>query len=210
MPAEVFSRVTGFPEQRSQWPADHGTEAVHVRVGVGHGAVRLHVVAVAADHAAAAHDPVGHGPRVGRAPAPLGHRLFDDVARGVGREHPVAQRVRLGARHHVIHELVARDRRAYGPAAVLHRRARGSVHLSADRHRAVVQHGTAELPEHHQLHRELGEPGALTQVHALERRAVQALLQVDVHHVQPAVAVRAPQAGQAGRQRHLFGTPRHV
>jgi len=75
----------------------------------------------------------------------------------VRRERLAAERVPLGAQHRFVNERMARDRRADGTVAVLDRVARRSVHVSADHHHSVVQHGAAELPQHHQPHHEFGE-----------------------------------------------------
>jgi len=99
------------------------------------------------------------------------------------------QRVTLGVQHDVVDERVTRDRHADHPFVVLDRRAVRPVHLAADRQHAGVQHGAAELPQQHQLHDELGQHGTSGQVHALERRTFQTLLQIDMDHVQSVVTV---------------------
>lgn len=189
-------------EPWGQRTADDGTESVHVGVRIG--AVGLHVMTTASD-AVTANDPVGYRAHCVSAFVPaiplhrLGNYPLDEIRFGLAH----LQRVALGAHHYVVDERVTGNRRADRPIAVLDRRAVGAVHLAADSHYASVQHGATELPEQHQLYDELGQRGAYAQIHALERRTLQALLQIDVHHVQPVVTVYGRQVGQALRQGRL-------
>jgi len=177
---------------------DSGAVAVN-QVGVG----TLYVVAGTADLAVPTHHAVTHTPDVTVTASRPFHRLVKYLKAGVSHERSVKQRVALGAHHSVVHERVTGGRRADCQVAVLDSRVGCTVHGPSDRHHVAFQHCAAELPEQHQLHSELGERGTLVQAHALERRKLQHIFQVDVHHVQPVDAVLGRQVDKTRQQRHL-------
>lgn len=171
--------------QRSLVCHSGGTE---VAIGVGAAFTGRFYVVTRVIGGPAAHDPTRHGPGLVFVAHAIGsfHR---QVPHGFGPERPVlllfgrARRVALGVHHRVENERVARSRYADRPVAVLDSRAVGPVHTVADRHHARVQHGTAKLPEHRQLHREPGQLGPPSQVlqRVAERRTCQTSVQPDLH-----------------------------
>lgn len=105
--ASVFS-VVDLPKPRERRLADRRTKAVHVKLC----AVRLHVIAMAADRAIVAHDPVGHRTGVFGAAGAVGahDRLVHDPAAGFRRERLVAQRETPHKHHRVVHKRMTGDR----------------------------------------------------------------------------------------------------
>lgn len=172
--------------------SDSRTVAVN-QVDVG----TLYVIAMATDLAVTTHHTVNYTPDVTDTTARPFHRLFEDLEAGVGHERSVKQRVALSAHHSVVHERVTSSRRADGQVVVLDSRIIRTVHGLSDSHHVTIQHSATKLPEQHQLHSELGERGPLVKTHALKRRILQHIVQVDVHHVQPVVAVLGRQIDKA-------------
>jgi len=157
-------------------------------------------MAVGADRAVPAHYIVTHTPNVtDAAPRPF-HSLFKDFKARISHERSVKQSVALGAHHSVVHERVTGDRRADGQVAILDSRVGRTVYGPSDCHHVAIQHSTTKLPEQHQLHSEFGERGTLVEAHGLERRKLQHIIQVDVHHVQSVVAVLVCQVDEDRQQ----------
>lgn len=160
----------------------------------------LYVMAVSADRAVPAHHIVTHTTDVtDAAPRPF-HSLFKDFKTGISHERSVKQSIALGTHHSVVHERVTGDRQADGQVTILDSRVGRTVHRPSNCHHVAVQQSAAELPEQHQLHSELGERGTLVEAHGLERRKLQHIVQVDVHHIQPVVAVLVRQVDEDRQQ----------
>lgn len=177
---------------------DVGAVAVN-QVDVG----PLYVIAVSTDRAVSTYHTITHTPDVTVAASRPFHRLIKDLEAGVGHERSVKQRVALGAHHSVVHKWVTGGRRADGQVVVLDSRVVCTVHGPSDRHHVAFQHCTTELPEQHQLHSELGESRTFVETHALERRKLQHIFQVDVQHVQPVDTILGRQVNKARQQRYL-------